>query len=313
MERDRETQGQSAVSAPPPRASDRVEAPPPRRFARQPAPPSGAHLPPPHPAQAEDTLFTRSRAAQQAATLPPPPPPRAADLVAPASVPPPPPPPQPVGLPAMPPPIPAYRVPGMAPPRRRLIRRGPPWLGPALLAAVGVLLIGAGIGFGAHEIFAAKHHKKKAPSAVATPRNLTPTTPTIPRRPPVTPTGPATVSPGTATPGKKGKAPKSPAGTLAPSTPKPPSSIASWPSGKTAWTVVLTSATKRPAAESKARQALGRGIHAGVLNSSDYSSLRHGYWVAFAGQYGSSSAAAAAAHSYASQGFAGAYPRLVKP
>src|SRR5207253_6378250 len=136
------------------------------------------------------------------ATLPPPPPPRAADLVAPASVPPPPPPPQPVSLPAMPPPIPAYRVPGMAPPRRRLIRRGPPWLGPALLAAVGVLPSGAGIGFGAHEIFAAKHHKKKAPSAVATPRNLTPT---IPRRPPVTPTGPATARPGPATPGQNGK------------------------------------------------------------------------------------------------------------
>jgi hypothetical protein len=182
-----------------------------------------------------------------------------------------------------------------------------------------VLLIGAGIGFGAHEIFGGKKHHKKAPSAVATPnRRTVPLTPTTPTGP-TTPSGPATVSPGGKSSGKKGEKPN--AVPLTPGTTSQPGinpsggggGISSWPAGKTAWTVILFSARSKGDAESKARQASGRGIQAGVLNSSDYSSLRHGYWVAFAGQYGSSGEAASAAKRDASQGFGGAYPRLVKP
>jgi hypothetical protein len=76
---------------------------------------------------------------------------------------------------------------------------------------------------------------------------------------------------------------------------------------------VLQSATSRSSADSKARQAVRRGIPAGVLNSSDYSTLNPGYWVVFAGQFDSSSEARRAAERYAAQGFGGGYPRLVKP
>src|SRR5207245_6100610 len=142
VERDREHNGRSVLSAPPPRPDDRVPVPdapppvpgdrvdaPPRRFARPEAPAAMPHMPPPHPAQAEDTLFVRSRQAAQRATLPPP------DAA------------QRVGVPLLPPPLAEHRVPDLVlPPRRGL--GGPPWLAPALLAALGVLLIGAGIGFG---------------------------------------------------------------------------------------------------------------------------------------------------------------------
>jgi SPOR domain len=262
------------------------------------------------------------------------PPPSAADRVVTAEMPaltptpvtafPPPSPAQRVGVYAFPPPLAEHRIPETL--RRRgwrrvvVIDRGPPWLGPALLAAVGVLLIGAGIGLGAHAIFGGKSHKKNnAPSAVATPgqrQRVTPLTPSNPSTATPTPTGPATVSPGASSQGKSaGKSQRAPATPVAPGggSQTTGGGIASWPSGKTAWTVILASTGNKSAAESKARQASGRGIQAGVLNSNDYSSLRHGYWVAFAGQYGSSGEAASAAKRYASQGFAGSYARFVKP
>jgi len=310
VDRDRQGNGRSALTSPPPRAEDRVDAPAgpfapeeqvgaptrSRRFAR-PATDAPPLAPPPRPAQAADTLFM--------------PPPDAAHRVIPA-----PDPGQRVGAAVFPPPLAEHRIPSAAPRRRRPLP-GPPWLGPALLAALGVLLIGAGIGLGAHEIFGGKHHRK-APAAQATPsrRSPVPLTPTRPTGP-TTPSGPATVSPGGTTAGKKGG--RSKAVPLTPGTGaanKPSGTgggISSWPAGKTAWTVVLSSAKSKSAAESKARQASGRGIGSGVLNSNDFSSLRHGYWVAFAGQYGSSADAASAAKRYASQGFGGAYPRFVKP
>ncbi len=335
MDRDRQGNGYSTLTSPPPRPEDRVDAPggasspgddairpPTRRFAR-PGAPATPLAPPPRPAQAADTLFMpppsaadRVAAGPDAATVERPaivlPPPDAAHRVIP--------PPEPgyaLGAAAFPPPFAEHRVPPAAPPRtRRLAVPGPAWLGPALLAALGVLLIGAGIGFGAHAIFGGKHHKK-VPAAQATPSRRTPVplTPTTPTGPTTPPSGPATVSPGGATPGKSKAIPLTPpVGKQSGSGPSAAGGgISSWPAGKTAWTVVLASTTNRGAAESKAHQASGRGIQAGVLNSSDYSSLRHGYWVTFAGQYGSSGDAAAAAKRYAGEGFGGAYARLVKP
>ncbi len=68
--------------------------------------------------------------------------------------------------------------------------------------------------------------------------------------------------------------------------------IASWPSGKTAWTVILESATSQ---ERRRRQGatscLAGGTTVGVLHSDDFSSLNKGYWVVFSGTYDSKSAA----------------------
>jgi hypothetical protein len=81
---------------------------------------------------------------------------------------------------------------------------------------------------------------------------------------------------------------------------------AEWPSGKTAWTVVVASGTSRAAAQKKAKAA---GADAGVLHSDDFSSLRKGYWVVFAGQYPDQKAAQAAAKSRGGD----AYARRVVP
>jgi septal ring-binding cell division protein DamX len=67
--------------------------------------------------------------------------------------------------------------------------------------------------------------------------------------------------------------------------------IASWPSGKTAWTVILESATSKSAADAKAKEFSSDGTSVGVLHSDDFSSLNKGYWVVFSGTYDSKSAA----------------------
>lgn len=67
---------------------------------------------------------------------------------------------------------------------------------------------------------------------------------------------------------------------------------AEWPAGKTGWTVVLSSDTTRSAAERKAQQFTDDGVAGvGVLRSDDFSSLKGGFWVVFAGEYDSQSAA----------------------
>jgi hypothetical protein len=83
--------------------------------------------------------------------------------------------------------------------------------------------------------------------------------------------------------------------------------LATWPAGERAWTVVIASTTSRAEAEKKAEEAGGGDV--GVLKSDDYSSLRKGYWVVFAGQYPSQSAAQTAAEGRGG----GAYARRVVP
>jgi septal ring-binding cell division protein DamX len=89
-------------------------------------------------------------------------------------------------------------------------------------------------------------------------------------------------------------------------------SIASWPSGKTAWTVVLESATSKSAADAKANELSSGGTSVGVLHSDDFSSLNSGYWVVFSGQYDSKSAAQSALEGLKSQ-VSQAYVRHVVP
>ena len=76
-------------------------------------------------------------------------------------------------------------------------------------------------------------------------------------------------------------------------TPDPSASgLATWPDGKTGYTVVLSSETTRSAAEQKANDFAAQGIAGvGVLNSDNFSSLNPGFYVVFAGEYDSQEAA----------------------
>jgi hypothetical protein len=94
----------------------------------------------------------------------------------------------------------------------------------------------------------------------------------------------------------------------------PPVRFDSWPDGVSAWTVVLASEATRGLAESaveKAKRVSSRGLNIGVLHSSDYASLRAGYWVTFAGQFDSVDEAQQAAERYRGQ-FPSAYQRFIE-
>jgi hypothetical protein len=70
------------------------------------------------------------------------------------------------------------------------------------------------------------------------------------------------------------------------------SGLATWPAGKTGYTVVLSSETTRSAAEQKGSDFAAQGIPGvGVLNSDNFSSLQPGFYVVFAGEYDSQEAA----------------------
>jgi septal ring-binding cell division protein DamX len=121
--------------------------------------------------------------------------------------------------------------------------------------------------------------------------------------------GDSTNPSGTATPGASASPSPSPSpGSGAGSS----GTIASWPSGKTAWTVVLESATSKSAADAKANELSSDGTSVGVLHSDDFSSLNSGYWVVFSGQYDSKSAAQDALDSLKSK-VPEAYVRHVVP
>lgn len=87
--------------------------------------------------------------------------------------------------------------------------------------------------------------------------------------------------------------------------------IREWPADTSAYTVILLSTGTPDGARSTARQAAQAGIPAGVLDSSDYSSLNPGFQVVFAGEFDRAEEAQEAAERYAGLGFAGGYPRFV--
>jgi hypothetical protein len=100
-----------------------------------------------------------------------------------------------------------------------------------------------------------------APAVTPTPQGSVPATPTPSPTPTATPTA-------TQTPAGSGKA------------------DATWPAGKSAWTVILATSSSKSSAKAKADAFAQQGIAGvGVAHSDDFSSLTPGSWIAFAGQY----------------------------
>jgi eukaryotic-like serine/threonine-protein kinase len=95
------------------------------------------------------------------------------------------------------------------------------------------------------------------------------------------------------------------------------SAVGTWPAGQSGYTVVLASvaeANGRSAADAAAQRATTAGLSSvGVLRSSDFSSLKPGYWVTYAGVYGTLAAAQAALPQARAAGFPSAYTRQVQP
>ena len=76
--------------------------------------------------------------------------------------------------------------------------------------------------------------------------------------------------------------------------PPPPAAgggLTEWPPGQNGWTIVLVSSPQsagRPAANREAQEAVDAGLtDVGVINSSEFASLRPGYFVVFSGIYSS--------------------------
>jgi hypothetical protein len=138
----------------------------------------------------------------------------------------------------------------------------------------------------------------------------TPATTSLPPTEPTLTTGTLPTAPG-------------PPSTAATTTPPPPPTtppshgLASWPSGRRGYTVILVSIAEsagREAAVRQAREASRRGLAGtGVLLSTEHSSLHPGYWVVFTGKYGSQARAQAALPAAHAGGYPGAYPAHVTP
>jgi len=85
-----------------------------------------------------------------------------------------------------------------------------------------------------------------------------------------------------------------------------------WPGGS-GYTAILASVSSEGEARAIQTEATGKGLDAGVLFSSDYSSLRPGYWVVFSGVFQDTDGAEGrAAHAH-EIGYSEAYARFVSP
>ena len=93
------------------------------------------------------------------------------------------------------------------------------------------------------------------------------------------------------------------------------SGLATWPPGRSGYTIILQSDPRqggRSRADATAREAQADGLpRVGILDSSDFSSLRDGYWVVFSGIYDSETQARAAVARARTSGFPDAYPRQI--
>jgi hypothetical protein len=103
----------------------------------------------------------------------------------------------------------------------------------------------------------------------------------------------------------------------APGVSPPGKPLATWPAGKSGWTVVLDSVPSsngRAGPLAQARQARQLGLKdVGVLDSAEFSSLHPGYYVIFAGIYDTQAEAQGAIIDAHQKGYRGPYPRRIVP
>lgn len=85
-----------------------------------------------------------------------------------------------------------------------------------------------------------------------------------------------------------------------------------WPGGS-GFTAILASLSSEAEASAVEAEASHCGLDAGILYSSDYSSLRPGYWVVFSGAFPNDAGAEARASHAHELGYPDAYPRFVAP
>lgn len=85
-----------------------------------------------------------------------------------------------------------------------------------------------------------------------------------------------------------------------------------WPGGS-GFTAILASLPSEAEATAVEAEATHRGLGAGILYSSNYSSLRPGYWVVFSGVFPNDDGAEARASDAHELGYQDAYPRFVAP
>lgn len=191
----------------------------------------------------------------------------------------------------------AGRVPAL---RRRWIRRVGWYPGDWVWVSLLTLLVAIAGAAAAIVLTRAQQTQGQAFSTV--PPVVSVQEPTTPATVPTT-----TVAPTKTTTGSKAKPKPKPAG--------PRNGRLTWPAGENGWTIVLVSypkTTGRDAALQTAAEAAKSGLpQVGVLDSSRYASLQPGYWVVFAGIYGSQADADAGVSTARQAGFGGAYSRQV--
>jgi hypothetical protein len=204
------------------------------------------------------------------------------------------------------------RLPPPFPVRREVwTRESPVWLWAALLA---LLLVAAAAGAivavaatGDDEGSANQTTSQAATSAATIP--IIPTGETITIAPPPTTTGIATL-PTTSIATTTGVTTTTATGTTTTTT-----GLTTWPAGRDGFTIVLKSVPTsqgRGEADATAQTARTNGLpQVGVLNSSDFSSMNPGYYVAFSGIYDTEAQAVAALPNARSKGFPTAYIREV--
>lgn len=210
-------------------------------------------------------------------------------------------------------------------------RESPLWFWAAFLALLLVALVAAAIVIAATDDDGqgSRREGQTGPgptsSLFAIPTDVTTgVLPTTPPPPATTATGTVPTFPGTTT----GPPPASPTTTSADGTTRTTTTtiptgttttggsgtVIAWPS-RDGYTVILDSiptSRGRSRAVDRAETAIDRGLdEVGVLNSSDFASLRAGYYVVFTGIHGTEAQARAAVPRARSAGYPNAYPREI--
>jgi hypothetical protein len=193
--------------------------------------------------------------------------------------------------------------------RQEVWSRGSPlWLWAALAALLLVALVAGAI----VAVAATREDEEGRPATsipvVSTSPSTTDTVgiltqpPTVTINPPTTTFGTTSTIPTTTT-----------TGTTTIGTTTTTGSTATWPAGKDGYSIFLKSSQSRSQADAAAQRARSNGLtQVGVLNSSNYSSLRPGYWVTFTGIYDTEQQAESNLSNARSRGFPTAYVRPVR-